>query len=54
MGGALNILEVWEFSQVWNQFIYIVKGENMSDLADILSIHLIFETLDYLKTYMKY
>ena len=42
MGGALHILEVWEFSQVWNQFIYIVNGENMSDLADIFSIHLIF------------
>ena len=48
--GTLNILEVWVFSQVLDQFI--VLGENKSDLADILSVLLMAETLDYLKTYM--
>ena len=48
--GTLNILEVLVFSQVLDQFI--VLGENKSDLADILSVLLMAETLDYLKTYM--
>ena len=43
----------WKFetlSQVWDQFI--VLCENKSDLTDSLSVHLMAETLDYLKTYM--
>ena len=44
----------WKFatlSQVWDHVI--VLGENKNDLADILSVLLMAETLDYLKTYMQ-
>ena len=43
----------WKFgtlSQAWDRFI--VLGENKDGLADILSVLLMAETLDYLKTYM--
>ena len=43
----------WKFgtlSQVWIQFI--VLGKNKSDLADILSVLLMPDSLNYLKTYM--
>ena len=36
-------------SQAWDQFIAL--GKNKSDLAEILSILLMAETHDYLKTY---
>ena len=45
------MLEVWDSLQVLNQFI--VLGENKSDLADIISVLLMAETLDYLKTNIK-
>ena len=45
--GALHMLEVWDLSHVWNQFI--VLGENKSDLADVVCVLLMAETLDYLE-----
>ena len=38
-------------SHVWDQFI--VLCENKSNLADILSVFLMAETLNYLKTYLQ-
>ena len=43
------MLEVWDLSQVWDQFI--VLDENKSDLAYVVSVPVMAETLDYLKTY---
>ena len=41
--------EVGTLSQAWDQFIAL--GKNKSDLAEILSVLLMAETHDNLKTY---
>ena len=46
------MLDVWDLVTILRSANTVVLGENKSDLADSLSVLLMVETLDYLKTYM--